>query len=83
MITITIDDPDLERIFYEEYNGDKEAFSAFITQSVVANNVDYHSLGGYTPNEIKQFLKEADESGESEMTHKEIFEELRKKYAID
>ena len=77
MITITIDNEEIERIFHEEYNGDKEAFSAFITQSVIANNVDYEQDLSYLQEELKQ--PEANEV--CGMDIEEIWEELTQKYA--
>ena len=77
MITITLDDPEVERIFYEEYNGNKEAFAAFITQNVVVNNVEYDQDLSYLEEEL-QSLEANEDCG---MDIDEIWKELTNKYA--
>jgi len=79
MITLEIDNPELERVFYEEFNGDTQKFTDFISESFHVNNVVYN----LDPAMIEDALDEAEASGDSGLTHDEVFDILRKKYDID
>jgi len=79
VITLNIDNPELERIFYENCDGDTEKFVEFISESCHVNNVEYN----LDPAMIEDAYDEGDASGDSGLTHDEVFEMLRKKYDID
>jgi hypothetical protein len=79
MITLTIDNPELERIFYEDFDGDNARFVEFLSQSCHANNVTYQ-LDNAT---IEAMIEEGEASGDSGLTHEEVFTYLREKYDID
>ena len=78
MITLTIDDADLERTYYENFGGDDAKFVEFLSASCHANNVEYDkNLSQY-----EALYDEAEAEGEATLTHEEVFSELRKKYDI-
>jgi hypothetical protein len=79
MITLHIDNPELERVYYEEFGGDEERFVAFISQSCSANNTHF-AIDAAT---MERLYDEGEASGDSGLTHEEVFEQLRAKYAID
>ena len=76
MITLTIDNPELERIFYEDFDGDNARFVEFLSQSCHANNVTYQ-LDNAT---IEAMIEEGEASGDSGLTHEEVWATLFKKY---
>ncbi len=78
MITLTIDDAELERTYYENFGGDDAKFVEFLSASCHANNVEYdRDLSQY-----EALYDEAEAEGEATLTHEEVFSELRKKYDI-
>ena len=79
MITLNIDNPELERLFYEDFDGNTENFVAFISENCHANNAEYN----LDPAMIEAAYDEGDASGDSGLTHDEVFTRLRKKYDID
>ena len=79
MITLTINNPEIEKVFYEDFNGDNDSFIEFISQNVIANNIEYE-LDAQT---IEKLYDEGIASGDSGLSHDEIFQHLRDKYDID
>jgi len=80
MITLTIDNPEIERVFYEDFNGDNDSFIEFISQNCYVNNPEYSKLDHQT---LEKLYEEGIASGDSGMTHEEVFEYLRNKYDIN
>jgi len=83
MITVTIDNPELEKVFHENFASDNDTFVKYISQNCHANNLAYSAK--FSPEEIayiESVLDECDESDEDELTHEEVFANLRKKYDI-
>ena len=79
MITLTIDDAELERTYYENFGGDDAKFVEFLSASCHSNNVEYdRNLSQY-----EALYDEAEESGDCGQTLEEVFDELRKKHAIN
>jgi len=80
MITLKIEDKNVENIFLNEFHSNQEKFFEFIKLSFdnfkTKNAEDDWS---YLEDEIQKGL----DSGRSGKTHEEVFGELRKKYAID
>jgi len=77
MITVTIDDPELERV-YKGFNGDDVKFTEYLSLHTSANNVEY----GWTPEELEVAYDEAESKGDSEYTLDEAFDMLKEKYDI-
>jgi len=77
MITITIDDPELERV-YHGFNGNDKKFVEFLSLSASANNLEY----GLDARMIEAAFDEADGDPADDIEHKEVFDRLRKKYDI-
>jgi hypothetical protein len=76
MITLTIDNPKLEMIYYKDFGGDDEKFIDFLSQTCQVNNLSYQ-----LDNEaIKAMIEEGEISGESSATHEEIWKALFEKY---
>ncbi len=80
MITLKIDNPEMERMFHEDFNSDNDSFVEFLSINCYANNVEYANLDTKT---IEKLYDEGEASGDSGLTHEEVFERLRKKYDID
>ena len=76
MITVTIDDPELEEM-YHKFNDNDAEFSKYLSLTASANNVGY----GLDAKMIEEAYDEAE--GGEEMEHEEVFNYLRKKYDID
>ena len=76
MITLTIDNPIVEKAFYEDFDGDKDAFVEFISHNCSANNSNYE----IDPAVLERLYDEGDASGDSGKTVEEVFEELLAKY---
>ncbi len=80
MITLTIEDKQIEHIFLDEFHSNKEKFFEFIKLS----------FEGFQNQNVGEdwFYLEADfdegiASGMCEQSHDEIFDELLKKYATN
>ena len=80
MITLTIDNPEMEKVFYEKFNGDNDSFVEYLSQSYYANNSDYNTIDIAT---LEKLYEEGTASGDSGLTHEEVFDMLFKKYDID
>ena len=78
MITVTIDDPELERV-YHTFNDNDEEFSKYLALTTSANNVEY----GWTPEELEAAYDEAGDDESDSIEHHELFAKLREKYDID
>ena len=80
MITLTIDDPKLEQVYYGDFEGDDEKFIQYLSESCTpANNIEHE----WDPELLERLYDEGEASGDSGLTHEELFELLRKKYDID
>jgi len=77
MITITIDDPELEKTYYENFEGNDTEFVKFLSATCHANNVDYDENLSSLTGEINS----ADNSGDSGYTLDEAFDMLRNKHS--
>lgn len=76
MITVTIDDEDLERTYYEKFAGDESAFVKYLSSQCHVNNLEYEGdLSQY-----EALYDEGEASGDSGLTHKELWENLFAKY---
>ena len=81
MITITIDNPELEKIFHENFASNNDSFVDYISNNCHANNLAYSTK--YTQEEsayLQAALDECDESDEGDKTIEEVFSELLEKY---
>jgi len=78
MITVTIDDPELERVYHAFGENDAE-FSKFLSLTASANNVEY----GLSAEIIEAAYDEADGNESEELEHDILFDRLRKKYDIN
>lgn len=76
MITLKIENEMLEKIYYDEFGGDEKAFTDFLQEAVVANNVEYEEDLSH----LQSIVDEAMKSPIVEKSHKEIWEDLTKKY---
>ena len=79
MITLTINDLKLEQAYYENFGGDDAKFIEFLSANFHANNVEYN----LDPAMIEEAYDEGDASGDSGLTHDEVFDKLKKKYDIN
>ncbi len=79
MITLNIDNPELERVFYEDFDGDTEKFVEFISESCHVNNAEYN----LDPAMIEAAYDEGEASGDSGYTLDEAFDMLKEKYDIN
>ncbi len=80
MITLTIEDKQIEHIFLDEFHSNKEKFFEFIKLSFDgfrSQNADED--WSYLEDEIQKGL----DSGKSGKKHHEVFKELREKYGIN
>ena len=80
MLTLTIDNPELERVFYEDFGGDNDSFVEFLSQNCCVNNVEYNTIDDET---MVKLIQEGEDSGDSGMSHEEVFTYLREKYDIN
>jgi len=78
VIRVTIDDPELERI-YHTFNDNDVEFTKYLSLTASANNVEY----GWTPKELEAAYDEAGDDDEGSVEHEEFFAMLREKYDID
>lgn len=78
MITLTIDNPEIEKVYYENFDGDNDKFIEFISQSCSANNVDYEIDAAL----FEKLYDEGEASGDSGYTLDEAFDMLKEKYGI-
>jgi len=76
MITLKIDNPELERMFHEDFNGDNDSFVEFLSENCYANNVEYDNFSA-----IKLELENKECYEDSGYTLDEAVELLEKKYA--
>ena len=76
MITLMIDNPVVEKAFYEDFHGDQDNFVEFISHNCSANNSDYD----IDPAVLERLYDEGDASGDSGKTVEEVFGELLAKY---
>ncbi|MDD5373847.1 MAG: hypothetical protein PHO62_10540 [Sulfurimonas sp.] len=78
MITLTIEDKQIEHIFLDEFHSNKEKFFEFIKLS-------FDGFQNQSVDEDLSYLEddfdEGIASGMCEQSHDEIFDELLKKYA--
>lgn len=78
MITLTIEDKQIEHIFLDEFHSNKEKFFEFIKLSFDGfRNQSLDEDLSYLEDEIQKGF----DSGMCEQSHDEIFDELIKKYA--
>jgi len=80
MITLTIEDKNVENIFLNEFYSNKEKFFEFIKLSfegIKTKNEAYDEDWSY----LEDGFDEGVASGMCEQSHDEIFDELLKKYA--
>jgi len=77
MITLKIDNPEMERVFYEDFNGDNDSFVEFLSESCHVNNVEYVGLDAKI---IERLYDEGEDSADSGLTHEELWEKLFNKY---
>jgi len=75
MITLTIDNPELERIFYEDFDGDNARFVEFLSQNCHVNNIDYIDDA-----KMEELIEEGESSEDSGYSVSEAFEMLRKEF---
>lgn len=80
MITLTIEDKQIEHIFLDEFHSNKEKFFEFIKLSFDGfQNQSVDEDWSYLEEEIKKGL----DSGKSGKKHREVFNQLREKYGIN
>lgn len=82
MITLTIEDKQIEHIFLDEFHSNKEKFFEFIKLSfdgMKTKNEAYDEDWSY----LEDGFDEGIASGMCEQSHDEIFDELLKKYATN
>ena len=77
MITVTIDNPELERV-YKGFNGDDAKFTEYLSLHTSANNLEY----GLDPVIVEVAYDEAESKGDSGYTLDEAFDMLKEKYDI-
>jgi hypothetical protein len=75
MITVTIDDPELERV-YHTFNGNDKEFTKYLTLTACANNVEY----GVDAAMIEASYDEACSDESEEFDHEEVWATLFGKY---
>ncbi len=75
MITVTIDDPELERV-YRSFNGDDEKFSEYLSLTTSANNLEY----GLDIEMLEKAYDEADNDESNDLDHNEVWKNLFAKY---
>ena len=75
MITVTIDDPELERV-YKSFNGNDAKFSEYLSLITSANNLGY----GLDAAAIETAYDEADHDISNDRDHEEVWAELFAKY---
>ncbi len=78
MITIIIDNPELERI-YHGFKGNDTKFSEYLSLTSSVNNLEY----GLDAKMVEAAFDEADGDESEDVEHEVVFERLRKKYDID
>ena len=76
MITLKIDNPELEKMFHEDFNSDNDSFVKFLSINCYANNVEYDNIS-----KIKVELENKDCYEDSGYTFDEAINLLEKKYA--
>jgi hypothetical protein len=77
MITVTINDPELEKM-YRIFNENDEEFSKFLSLRASANNLGY----GLDAQMIEAAYDEAEVEGDSGYTIDEAFDMLKEKHGI-
>lgn len=80
MITLTIEDKQIEHIFIDEFHSNKEKFFEFIKlsfDSINTKNKTYDEDWSH----LEADFDDGVASGMCEQSHDEIFDELLKKYA--
>lgn len=79
MITLTIEDKQIEHIFLDEFHSNKEKFFEFIKLSFDGfRNESVDEDLSYLEDEIQKGF----DSGKSGKNHREVFKGLREKYDI-
>ena len=79
MLTLKIEDRELESIFVNQFHSDMKSFVAFIKQSFSkSESIKIEDNWSY----LQPLIDEAEESGISDKTHEEIWSELFKKYNV-
>ena len=77
MITVTINDPELERV-YHGFNDNDEKFVEYLSLRASANNMEY----GLDAKRVEDAYDEAEVEGDSGYTLDEAFDMLKEKYDI-
>lgn len=77
MLTLTIDNPELEKVFYEDFGGDNDSFVEFLSQNCCVNNVEYNTIDDET---MVKLIQEGEDSGDSGYSVYDAFEMLKKEY---
>ena len=75
MITVTINDPELERI-YHSFNGNDEKFGEYLSFQTSANNLEY----GLDAKMVEEAYDEADNNENNDLDHDEVWANLFAKY---
>jgi len=77
MITLTINNPKLEQVYYENFEGDDEKFIQYLSESCTpANNIEHE----FDAELMEKLYDEGEASGDSGLTHEEVWENLFAKY---
>ena len=75
MITVTINDPELERV-YHSFNDNDEKFAEYLSLSTSVNNFEY----GLDAKKIEAAYDEADTNELDDTDHEEVWATLFAKY---
>jgi len=75
MITVTINDPELERV-YHSFNGNDEKFGEYLSLQTSANNSEY----GLDAKMVEKAYDEADSDENNDLNHDEVWANLFAKY---
>jgi len=80
MITLNINDAKLEQVYYENFEGNDENFIQYLSQSCnPANNLEHE----FDVELMEKLYDEGEASGDSGLTHEEVWENLFAKYEKD
>ncbi len=75
MITVTINDPELERV-YHGFDDNDEKFVEYLSLRASANNLEY----GLDASTIEAAYDEAEGNGSDDIEHEEVWSKLFAKY---
>ena len=77
MITLNIDNPKLEQVYYENFEGDDEKFIQYLSESCTPSN---NVVPQWDAELIEKLYDEGEASGDSGLTHEEVWANLFAKY---